>query len=133
MSEIKISASEWRVMEVLWERKEVRPLEIIEALEDESDWNHRTIRTMLARLTKKGAVKITEARGRSRYAPAISRNECLQTEGKSFVRKFFGGDVQALLTHFVEEEPLSQDQVKALRSLLDSSATSKSKAKPRSK
>lgn len=133
MAELKISEAEWKVMEVLWDRREVRPLEIIEALENESDWNHRTIRTLLARLTKKGAVKITERRGRNRYSPAISRSECLKTEGKSFAGKFFGGDMQALLTHFVEEEPLSQKQVEALRALLDSTTKPKSNPKNRSK
>lgn len=133
-NELRISEAEWRVMEVLWELETARPAEIIEALEIEADWNHRTIRTLLSRLNKKGAVKAVESGARYRYAPAVSRDECLRVERRSFVRRFFSGDVRALVTHFVQSDSLSSKDLKELRTLLDAAEKSvKKKPTKRSK
>ena len=39
-------------------------------------------------------------------------------EGRSFLEKAFGGDVAALLAHFVAEASLDRDQIEQLRRLL---------------
>ena len=49
------------------------------------------------------------------------------TEGRSFLEKTFGGDVGALLVHFVTESSLDQDQIEQLHQLLAQ------KKKPRGK
>ncbi len=125
---MRISEAEWRVMEVFWEMGEARPAEVIEALEEEAGWNHRTIRTLLARLHKKGAVELREGK-QNRYAPAVSRDDCLRVERQSFARRFFGGDVRAMLTHSVEKERLSAEDVEELRSLLDAAERPKGEKK----
>ena len=53
--EIRISDAEWDVMEAIWGRGGATAAEVIGALADRRDWNHSTIRTMLARLVEKGA------------------------------------------------------------------------------
>ena len=42
----------------------------------------------------------------------------MRQEGRSFLEKAFGGDVAALVAHFVEESPLDRDQIEQLRQLL---------------
>jgi predicted transcriptional regulator len=44
----------------------------------------------------------------------------VRTEGRSFVDKVFGGDVQSLLLHFVDDSDLSADDLKKLREALKS-------------
>ena len=122
--ETRISEAEWRLMEALWQLGEARPAQIIEALEGEADWNHRTIRTLLARLQKKGAVRTIETGVRNHYAAALTREDCLRVERRWFARRFFGGDVKALMTHFVESEPLGTSEIEELRALLDAAEDS---------
>jgi Penicillinase repressor len=49
---------------------------------------------------------------------AVSRRQCVRQKGRSFLEKTFGGDVGALLAHFVTEASLNQDQIEQLHQLL---------------
>ena len=82
------------------------------------DWNHSTIRTLLARLVEKGALAYDVDGSRYIYRAAVTRQRCVRQEGRSFLEKAFGGDVAALVAHFVEESPLDRDQIAQLRQLL---------------
>ena len=52
------------------------------------------------------------------YRPAVSREQCVRREGRSFLEKAFGGDVAALVAHFVAEASLDRKQIQQLRQLL---------------
>ena len=68
----RISDAEWAVMEVVWEDPPVTARKVHEALSDERDWTLRTVKTLLARLLDKGALR-HEVDGKSYlYSPAIS-------------------------------------------------------------
>ena len=99
-SEIRISEAEWRLMEALWESGELAPAQIIKQLEGSTDWNHRTIRSLLSRLVSKGAVSRSKETGTNLYRAEVSREECIRKESDSFVNRVFQGDVRSLLDHF---------------------------------
>ena len=115
---VQISDSEWDVMEQIWQAGACTAAEVIERLRDSHDWNHSTIRTLLARLVEKGALEYQVSGSRYIYRPAVSRQECVRHEGKSFLEKVFGGDVGALLAHFVGEASLDEAQRQQLEQLL---------------
>jgi BlaI family penicillinase repressor len=56
----RIADSEWRVMQVLWEHGPQTANDIVHALSGEVSWKPRTIKTLISRLVKKGAVKVLE-------------------------------------------------------------------------
>src|SRR3954449_6354031 len=113
-----ISDSEWDVMGPIWEAGACTAADVIKALRATHDWNHSTIRTLLARLVEKGALAYEVDGSRYIYRAAVSRRSCVRREGRSFLEKAFGGDVAALLAHFVEESSLDRGQVEQLRQLL---------------
>ena len=115
---LQISDSEWDVMEPIWAASSCTAADVIKALRATHDWNHSTIRTLLARLVEKGALAYDVDGSRYIYRAAISRQRCVRQEGRSLLEKAFGGDVAALLTHFVEEASLDRDQIEQLRQLL---------------
>ena len=55
-----ISESEWKVLEVLWEKPGSLIGEIRTALAD-SGWSYSTIKTLVLRLTQKGALYTKES------------------------------------------------------------------------
>jgi BlaI family penicillinase repressor len=116
---VQISGSEWDVMEVIWEAEAWIAADVIKRLRATHDWNHSTIRTLLARLVEKGALDYEVDGPRYIYRAALSRRQCVRQEGRSFVDKVFRGDVGALLMHFVQDAALEPDQIDELRSLLD--------------
>src|SRR5215471_4927156 len=96
-----ISDSEWDVMEPIWEAGSCSAAEVIKRLRTTHDWNHSTIRTLLARLVEKGALEYEVDGSRYIYRAAVSRQQCVRQESRSFLNKFFGGDVSELVAHFV--------------------------------
>ena len=54
---LKITPAEVEIMRFLWKKSPARSAELVAELEDSCDWRPTTIKTLLARLTQKGAVK----------------------------------------------------------------------------
>ena len=115
----RISEAEWQVMDVLWSRSPLTASDVVDAIAGKSDWEPATIKTMLNRLVKKGALKFKSEGKRYLYAPAVSRDACVRTEGRSFLDRVFGGAAGPLIAHFVEDARLSKDEIEQLRRLLD--------------
>ena len=115
---LRISDSEWDVMEPIWSAGACTAADVIKQLRATHDWNHSTIRTLLARLVEKGALAYDVEGARYIYRAAVSREHCVRQEGRSFLEKAFGGDAAALLAHFVAEASLDQKQIEQLRQLL---------------
>ena len=116
--ELQISDAEWAVMEPIWAAGACTAAEVIKQLRATHDWNHSTIRTLLARLVEKGALAYDVDGSRYIYKAAVSRQRCVRQESRSFLEKAFGGDVAALLAHFVSEAALNREQIEQLRQLL---------------
>ena len=115
----RISEAEWQVMDVLWQRSPQTANEVVEALARRVDWEPATIKTMLNRLVKKGALRFKAEGKRYLYAPAVTRDACVRTEGRSFLDRVFGGAAGPLIAHFVEDAKLSKAEIAELRRLLD--------------
>jgi BlaI family penicillinase repressor len=124
---VRITDSEWNVMEPIWAAGACTAAEVIKELRATHDWNHSTIRTLLARLVEKGALAYDVDGSRYIYRAAVTRAQCVRQEGRSFLDKAFGGDVAALVAHFVAEASLDRDQVAQLRRLLAQKKDSREK------
>ncbi len=128
---MQISDAEWDVMSVLWESEPKTAAEVIASLAPSHSWNHRTVRTLLARLIEKGALTY-EANGvRYSYCTAVSQTDCVRQRSQSFLAKVFGGNASALVAHFVEDGQLSVEDIDELARLLKSKKASR-KSKRRS-
>jgi len=119
MSEVRISAAEWRVMDVVWGRKAATAAEVIATLAGPAGWRSRTVRTRLARLVAKGALAAAADGNRYVYRPLVTRGRCVRDEGRSFLRRVFAGDTAELLVHFLRGADLPPERVEELRRLLD--------------
>jgi BlaI family penicillinase repressor len=105
-------------MEPIWAAGACTAADVIKRLRATHDWNPSTVRTLLARLVEKGALAYDVEGPRYVYRAAVSRGQCVRREGRSFLEKAFGGDVAALVAHFVSETPLDRKQIQQLRQLL---------------
>ena len=115
---LQISEAEWAVMEPIWAVGACTAADVIKKLRSTHDWNQSTVRTLLARLVEKGALAYDVDGSRYIYRAAVSRQRCVRQESRSFLEKAFGGDVAALLAHFVAEASLDRGQIEQLRQLL---------------
>ena len=115
-----ISDAEWTVMRVLWlAGKPLTAAETVERLAYERPWSPITVRTMLGRLVRKGALKYETEGNRYLYRPAVSMEQCLKAESRSFVDRVFGGAAGAMLNYFVRNTRLSQREIEQLKRSLE--------------
>ena len=119
MPEITISEAESRVMEVLWTRAPLSADEVVAALADSTDWHEKTVKTLLNRLLRKGALHHERDGRRYLYSPAVRREDYVSQESRTLIERLFGGRVAPMLAHLQEHEQLKPDDVLALRKLLD--------------
>jgi len=115
---LQITAAEWDVMQAIWRRDGQLAGELIAEVQASRDWNHRTIRTLLARVVEKGAVGVRVEGSKHFYHALVTKEECVRSAAKSFSERFFAGDVKALLMHFVEHEPIAADELEDIRRML---------------
>ena len=114
-----ISDAEWKVMHVFWERGPSSLREIVESLENDSDWKPRTVQTLIRRLVTKGALSVEEKGREFRYTPVFSQADCQHDESRSFLGRVFEGRLVPFLAGMVENEAISKTEIEELRRLLD--------------
>jgi len=118
----KISESEWLVMRVLWSKSPLAAQEVFEQLDSTTKWKPKTIKTLIDRLVKKGAVKYAKQGRRYLYYPAVGREECVTTERKSFIKRVYGGITKPMLAAFLEDAELSAEDISELKEILEQKA-----------
>jgi BlaI family penicillinase repressor len=121
-----ITEAEWHVMKVLWDapaNQWLTAAAVVEPVARDRGVHHRTARTLLARLVKKGAVDARpDGPGTGHlYRAKISRDAAVRKESRSFLSRVFDGDAAPALVHLLEESRahLSPEQLQELRDLLD--------------
>jgi BlaI family transcriptional regulator, penicillinase repressor len=114
----KISNAEWRVMKVLWSKSPLTAGRVYEALEKDSQWKPKTVKTLIDRLVQKGALRF-EKRGRNHhYSPAVDEEACLEAESTSFLERFFGGSLNPMLVNLVERGKLKPEDIHEMKRIL---------------
>lgn len=115
-----ITDAEWDVMDALWNASPASAQEVHARLADRRDWSLGTVKTLLARLSGKGAVHYVEDGKRYLYRPAVTRRACLRAAGKDLLRRAGRGSESPLLAFFLKESRLDASEIEELRALLDS-------------
>lgn len=127
----KISEAEWEVMNVLWKKSPLTANEVIHYLQEKTDWKPKTIRTLLDRLVKKKVVGVNKDKRIYTFYPLVYQDECQLSEARSFIDRIYGGTLKPMLVQFIEEDSLSEEEIKELRSLLEQKSKQESEEKPR--
>lgn len=114
-----ITEAEWEVMKVLWKESPLPANKVCTAIQEHEDWNSKTIRTLLDRLTKKKVIAVNKEQRVYTFTPLYSEHECQRAETQSFIDRIYGGITKSLLVQFIEDETLSKEELKELRKILD--------------
>jgi BlaI family transcriptional regulator, penicillinase repressor len=114
-----IPESEWKVMQLLWEKSPLAAYDIHQALKESEGWHRNTINTRLRRLEKKGVIRSEKYKNLYMYHPLVTEEECIDSESQCFLQRVFGGAVKPMLVHFAKKQQLSPKEVKELKRILD--------------
>lgn len=117
-SSVAISEAESVVMQVFWARGALTSDQVVEALAGKEKWQEATVKTLLNRLLKKGALRARKDNRRYIYLPVLTRDGWLSAESHGFVDRLFGGRVAPLVSYFSQHQRLSKKDVEDLRQLI---------------
>lgn len=116
---MNISAAESVVMEVLWRKHPQSAEDIVTALQGKQTWEAPTVRTLLNRLLKKGAITAAKEGRYYLYRPLIERDEYLFTESSGMIDRLFAGRVAPLVAQFSGHRKLSKKDLDELKHLIE--------------
>ena|SRR5579871_2138839 len=78
-----------------------------------------SVRVMLARLEKKGALKHQQDGLRYLYSATVSRAAAKRSALRQYLQTFFGGSLTQMMTALVSEGTWTDDDLEALRAEID--------------
>src|SRR5258706_9771422 len=113
-----ITPAESVVMEVLWRGSPLSAEEIASRLQNSSDWQLPTIKTLINRLLRKKALQATKDGRRYLYLPRVAREEWLATESTSLLDRLFDGRLAPFVAHFSRQRKLSTRDIEEIRGIL---------------
>jgi BlaI family transcriptional regulator, penicillinase repressor len=116
---MQISDAEWIVMNLIWSSSPIEATEVIDQVAADNGWSAATVKTMLHRLVRKGALSTEQCGKKYLYTPAVRRDACLRQASRSFLERVFGGDATPALIHFVKTAKLTDQDVEEIRAMLD--------------
>ncbi|HTT05502.1 MAG TPA: BlaI/MecI/CopY family transcriptional regulator [Steroidobacteraceae bacterium] len=114
-----VSDAEAVVMAVLWRGGAMASEAVVTALATERQWQESTIKTLLSRLLKKGAVRARKQGRRYLYSPVLTREQWLSSESEGLLDRLFGGRVAPFVAHFSKHRKLSRRDIEELKRLIE--------------
>jgi len=123
MGELRISEAESQVMTAVWSAVEAGGEgagveEILAGPGAANAWGESTVRTLIHRLVRKGALMSQRRGAMVVYAPLLSRQDWVTSESQGLLDRLFGGQLAPLVAHFAREKAVSPEDMARLRRLV---------------
>lgn len=108
-----------QIMQVLWERRTATARQITDALNEKQAIAHSTVQTLLRQMEAKGAITHDAEERTFTYRPLVRQNEITETALRDVLTRLFHGSVYGLVSHLLQNESVSQDELSRLRHLIE--------------
>lgn len=108
-----LTKREAQIMKVLWDCGDLSSGVVRAKLPGNP--HDSSVRTMLRVLVEKGYVRIKGGQRPVLYASAVPQAKLQKKAMRSLLQRFFGGSVEGLVQHLIEDEQLTLEQLTKLR------------------
>ena len=116
MSDLLLSESEYRIMDIIWDNAPVESGQLVKLCESKLSWKKSTTYTMLKKLIDKDLVKNTD----SVVTVVVPREDVQSHESEHVVKRSFGGSLPAFVNAFLGNGKLSKKEADELINLIES-------------
>lgn len=114
--EIKLFDSEWKLMELLWEKEPVSAKQLSLDAAAIIGWNKNTTYTVIKKLVAKDVIKREEPG--FICTALIKREEAQKAETESLIDRLYHGSKKALFSALLSDASLSETELEELRQML---------------
>jgi len=115
MKVYKLTESEERFAELIWQNEPIGSGDLVRLCETEMNWKKSTTYTVLKKLCEKGIFKNENAV----VSSLMTKDEYYSKQSIRFVEDTFGGSLPKFLTAFISGKKLSREQAEELKRLID--------------
>lgn len=115
MNVYKLTESEEKFAEIIWDNEPIGSGELVKICEKEMNWKKSTTYTVLKKLCEKGIFQNENAV----VSSIIKKEEYYANQSIRFVEDTFGGSLPKFLTAFIGGKKLSKHQAEELKKLID--------------
>lgn len=120
MKQPALANAELGVMNLLWQDDRLTARQIRDQLySDATKAQHGTVQKLLQRLEDKGYVDRDRSLSVHLFSAAISRQTYAGQQLESLAARLTAGSFAPLITHLVEENKISPDEITRIRAILD--------------
>lgn len=127
--EIKVTNSEWYVMNCLWEKSHLSLMQLVPLLKESAGWGKSTSATMVRRMTEKDLIGYEE-NGKTKYFfPKVKKQDVVVQETRDFLQRIYDGSVGMMMSTLVRQNDLSQEDILELQEILKAAQTKTQKTK----
>ena len=115
MSRYKLTESEERFAELIWQKEPIASGELVKLCEKEMNWKKSTTYTVLKKLCDNGVFQNEN----SVVSSIITKDEYYAKQSVRFVEEVFGGSLPKFITAFIGAKKISRQQAEELKKLID--------------
>jgi BlaI family penicillinase repressor len=109
----ELTKAEEQIMQLLWELGKAFVKDIVELMPDPKP-AYNTVSTIIRILEKKGFVGYTAYGKTHEYYPLVSRKDYTRSFMKNFMRNYFSGSFQEMVSFFAREDNMSMSDLDEL-------------------
>ena len=120
-----LTRAEMEIMNILWDAGTPMTTHAIIALYPEPKPAYSTVATFLKILTTKGYVNYRKVEGAGKtheFFPMMSREVYTRMFMKEVKSSLFGGSLKSLISFFIQDEEISDDELREILSLIKDDA-----------
>ena len=115
----RLPDAEFNVMKVIWNLPSPITTNKITSKLADNTWKPQTLLTVLKRLSEKGFLNIIKDGKEHQYEVLIKEDEYLEIETGSFLKRYAGNSIGALVKTLYSEGDLTDDDINELRDILE--------------
>ena len=101
--EIRVTNSEWYLMECLWEESPRSLMQIVPLLSERVGWSKSTCATMVRRMAEKGLIGYEE-HGKTKYFyPKVKKEDVVVQETRDFLKRIYDGSIGMMMSALLRQ------------------------------
>lgn len=116
--EIRVTNSEWYIMDCLWEEYPRTLMQIVPLLKERVGWSKSTCATMVRRMAEKDLIGFEE-KGKTKYFyPKVKKEDVVVQETRDFLQRIYDGSIGMMMSALVRQNDLSKEDIQELQEIL---------------
>ncbi len=116
--EVRVTNSEWYVMNCLWEEHPRTLMQIVPVLKERVGWSKSTCATMVRRMSEKGLIGFEEKGKTKCFFPNVKKEDVVVQETRDFLQRIYDGSVGMMMSALVRQQDLSKEDIHELQEIL---------------